>query len=709
MSGLLNRSPWHLRAGALLAALLLVAGIGRWAPGLIETIENHAGDFTWRLGSSREPERRIVLVDIDEASLDRVGPWPWPRQTLARLSERLHAAGAAVQVYDVLFDAEREGDADLAEAFGRVPAVLGQVFSLDEATTPQVGRVAGPLASSGCPPFAPASHGHVANSSSVLPPRPVVGHLTPRVQADGVVRAVPAVICHEGRAYPSLALAALWRASQPAAGAAAAVDWTWQHSAAGTAQAGWLSPQAWLSSSALPGIQVPVDGRGDIRVPFRLDRRAFISLPAHAVLDGSADLSALRGTIALVGATAFGIGDVTATPLSSIAAGVEVHAQALAGLLDNRIPAAPRGAAALQALAGAAIAGGLFALAVRKRGAPVKRLPIAGALLALGCYAGAALAQLQADLWLPWLLPSAFALLASTTLATAEHAITRAQRERLSAHLGAYLPAPVAERLAVTDPSGSLQVDQRSVTVLVADIRNFSAFAAHRPPQETAALLHAFYCIAVDVVEQNRGVVENVVGDSIMAVWNAYSPCANHPTQALTAAKELVRATRRLLAHPAELPRDHSVQPLALGVGLESGTAVVGSFGPARRRAHVALGEPVSVASRLQQMTQDLSMPVLIGPQLARLLPGEASEALGEYLLEGMSRQYTLFAPSDWADLVPPDQLWAASSGSASSSVDDADGWLAAAASARPTGLSHTTGNATGNATGYAPGSQRNV
>jgi adenylate cyclase len=380
---------------------------------------------------------------------------------------------------------------------------------------------------------------------------------------------------------------------------------------------------------------------------------------AADVLNGTAEAKLLDGTVALIGATAFGIGDTVATPHAAVAAGLEVHAQAIVGLLDHRLPHTPHRAAWLQILAGAAVAALLLMLVMRQRAVPAKRLPIAGVVLALSCYVASALALWRADLWLPWSSVALFAVLGSMILASVEHALMRAQRERLSAHLGAYLPAPVARQLMVMDPSGSVQVEQREVSVLVADIRNFSAFAAHQPAEETAAMLHAFCCIAVDVVEQHGGVVENVVGDSILAVWNAYSDRPDHPQQALHAAQELLRATRTLLA-PTQPPHDDSpVQPLALGVGLESGQALVGSFGPTRRRAHAALGEPVSVASRLQQMTVDLSMPILMGPQLAGRLPQGSTESLGDYLLEGLSRQYTLHAPTAWAELVPTEPLWA--------------------------------------------------
>ena len=653
--------PWRLRAAALGLAAAVVGLVQAFAPQVLHTVEEVSGDAAWRLAASDVPERRVVVVDIDEASLDRHGAWPWPRPTLAALSQRLQDAGVAVQAIDLVLDATRPGDEELQELWRRSPVVLGQIFSLDPQTTPQVGHVVGAVgaapgataspSAAACPPFAPLSRGFIGNAGTLIFANAVAGHLTPGVHADGVVRELPALICHEGRAYPSLALAALWRAAQPD-GSTAPPDWTWRSGD------GLLEPAHLITSPSLPGIRVPVDAAGNLRVPFRVARTALTSVSAHQVLAGEAPPAILAGTVAMVGATAFGIGDVAATPLAAVAAGVEVHAQLLSGLLDHRVPYTPRHAAIGQGLAMLLIAGGLWLVAVRQRGAPAKRLPIAGAALAALCAAAAYGALTEADQWWPWAGPALYALLAASALATAEHALARAQRERLSAHLGAYLPAPVARRLMASEPSGQLQVQRRPVSVLVADIRNFSAFAQHRPPEETAALLHAFYCVAVDVVEQHGGVVEHITGDSVLAVWNAYADCPEHAQRALQAAKALLRETRSLLARRPDPAHGHLVQPLALGIGLESGLAVVGSFGPARRRSHAALGEPVSVASRLQQMTQDLSMPLLIGPQMARQLPQHSTEPLGDFLLEGLDSPYTLYGAADSADLVPPEDLW---------------------------------------------------
>jgi adenylate cyclase len=661
MSTILRDFPWRVRAAMLVLAAAVVGAVGALAPQVFAIPEQLAGDFSWKLAAASRAERRVVVVDIDEASLRDIGPWPWPRATVAQLSDRLAQAGALVQAYDINFSDARQDDHELRRAWTRQPIVAAQIFSLEATATPQVGVVAGAVATAGCPAFAPRSHGSYGTADEILLANPALGHITPRLERDGVVRKLPALVCHEGRAYPSLALSALWRAAQGTVPGAANVapDWEW-HTASGFRLASALESPAWLTSRSLPSLRVPLDEEGNLRVPYRVDRKALASVSAADVLRGQGDRSVLSGAIVLIGATAFGIGDTVATPQAAVASGVEVHAQVLAGLLDNHIPltpiAAPLGQVAVMGL----IAMCLLLLVKPHRGGAARRLPITGVLLAVSCWLLAALGLVAADLWLPWAAAAMFAVLASAALATAEHAMSRAQRERLSAHLGAYLPAPVAERLAGSDPTGSILVEQRDVSVLVADIRNFSAFAAHRPAQETAALLHAFCCLTVDVVEQHGGLVENVVGDSVMAVWNAYSECADHPRQAMTAAQELLRVTRSLLERGVPNVENSPIQPLALGVGVESGSAIVGSFGPTRRRAHAALGEPVSVAARIQKMTLDLSMPILAGPEMASRLPAQSTELLGEYLLEGLSKHYTLYAPAAWAELVPTDSTWMA-------------------------------------------------
>lgn len=632
---ILAASPWRLRAAAVLLAALCVLALAGLAPGLPRNVEERAGDLLWRVSPAYAPaaeeERRFVVVDIDEASLAKLGPWPWPRERLAELSRGLAALGAGLQVYDVVLPEARPGDAALAAEFARHPVVLAQVFALDPNTPVAVGAPAGALKADapGCRAPLPQATGYIANTPALASVSGLaVGHITPRIARDGAVRHLPALICFEGRAYPALGLAALLRA------ASAESAWTL---AAGD---GWLDPAWRLTHPALPGIAVPLDANGDVRLSYRLPRRAFNSVSAAAVLAGEAPAELFRGAWVLIGATAFGIGDAVPTPHGAVIGGVEVHAQFISALLDGRLPRTPRAAPVLLLLLGLAGAAVLL-LGVCWRRLPALGLPLAGVLLAAALFALQADLLLRSQVWLGWAEPAAFLVLAGVLLAAGEHARARFERGRLYDNLASYLPAPVAAEIAFHEPSGAIEARRREITVLFADIRNFSAYCEGRPPEEAAALLHAFFTAATRIVEAHGGLVQEFIGDAVMAVWNAPHDCPDHTARALAAARELQVEAGQLFSRPPP----PGLEPLALGIGIETGAALVGSIGPARRRTHTALGDTVTIAARLQALTADLAQPILVGEGAAAHLPQDAVVSLGSFLLEGLRISRVVYSP----------------------------------------------------------------
>lgn len=650
---ILAASPWGLRSAALVLAGVFVLAVNALAPGLSRNVEERAGDMLWRLGAgssgsnpaasrnaggasatAEAQESRVIVVDIDEASLAKLGPWPWPRERLAELSQRLAALGAGTQVYDIVLPESRPGDTVLAAEFARHPdqVVLGQIFSLDPAAPAAAGQLQGALKTGApaCGPPLPQATGFIGNTPALASVNGIAaGHVTPRIAPDGAVRHLPALICYQGRAYPALGLAALLRA------AGAEPSW------ALAPGSGWLEPDWRLTHPALPGIAVPLDDNGDVRLSYQLPRRAFISVPAADVLSGAAPADLFRGAWVLVGATAFGIGDAVPTPHGGAVGGIEVHAQFISALLDSRLPHTPRMAPVLLFMLGLVGAAALL-LATRAAKLPVLGLPVAGVLLAGALFALVAYLLLGRHLWLGWASPAAFYVLGGVLLAATEHARARFQRERLYDNLASYLPAPVAAEIAFREPSGAIEAQRREITVMFADIRNFSAYCEGRPPEEAAALLHAFFTTATRIVEAHGGLVEEFTGDEVMVVWNAPQDCADHTARALAAAQELQTQADQLFIRPPP----PGLEPLALGIGIETGNALVGFFGPARRRTHAALGETVTIASRLQGLTADLAQPILIGDGAAAHLPADAVTSLGSFLLEGLRRSHLVYAPA---------------------------------------------------------------
>jgi adenylate cyclase len=242
-------------------------------------------------------------------------------------------------------------------------------------------------------------------------------------------------------------------------------------------------------------------------------------------------------------------------------------------------------------------------------------------------------------LWLEWLPPALYLLLFAFSLGMIEYALDRIQRDRLLTHLTSYLPGPVAAALANQDPSDAIDATRRSITVLYADIRNFSAYCETRPPEESTAVLHAFFSLIARLVEQHGGLVESFQGDAALAVWGSGTSPPN-PDKALACALALFKESRQIF--PSTVPE--GLIPLELGIGLETGVATVGSFGLARRRTHLAIGHPVTTAARLQEMTAELAHPILVGEGLAASLGSHQLVSMGNFLLDGLQTPVHIYA-----------------------------------------------------------------
>lgn len=590
----------------------------------LEMMEERAGDIVWRLSDSSQRERRIVIVDIDEKSLQQVGPWPWRRDQLADLIEGLNHYEPALRMMDIVVPDEKVGDDRLAAALARSgPIVWSQLFSLDPAVTITNGALGKPLPIKACPSFAPVAHGYIGNSPSLAL---AAGHITPWLDADGAIRRVPALVCYQGAVYPSLPLAG-WmlitnsELSIQATGLMRDPDWT-------------------LSFPGFPGVTVPLDAQGRQRVSYRIPRDGFLAVSAVAVMQRKLDPELLRGAWVLVGATAFGVSDAVPTPQGGAVGGVEVHAQILSALLDQRSPYTPRGAPAI--VMGMAVLAMLLLLltAAVNRKKALFSLPLL-ALLLIGMefvlHAGLLLGQ---ALWVGWLQPAMFTLLTAIALATAELVRFKFERERIYANLSSYLSEPVARAVSFKPATPEIEASLREATVLVADLRNFATYCSAHTPMESAQVLHGLFANATRIVEDSGGVVLQMSGNGLLAAWNALQPCGDHSQRAVEAATQIFTECG------AVLPRDHSdAHPmLGLGVGVETGEILVGSFGASHRRTHTILGEAVTAATALERMTEEMAYPVLLGPAIAARVTDPRQRELGTFLLDGVHVPRQIFA-----------------------------------------------------------------
>lgn len=622
--------PWQGRLLMLALAGVITLLLQALMPAPFRALEEQVGSMGWRLSPATQAEERFNIIAIDEKSLQEVGPWPWPRETMARLSTRLREAGVQMQIYDIAFPEQREGDEAFVAALLQGKAVISQVPDLQNFQ--QVIRsgeldhaVAGVACNNTDNSVVRASNfvGNASVFSDIAK-----GHIAPWIDSDGAVRRLPSYVCVDDDAYPALAISALMLAAN-----ADRNPLTVRRGAT------IMGPAQRLTVDAYPGLSIPLDDASNLRVSFKNSPDVYRAFSAADILAGRVDTALLDNTWALVGYTAFGLLDIVPTPYSGASPGVELQARILGSVLDGNVPYTPRAAPILLLLLSAAFAAALWLLATRREKVASYSLALSALLMPAAALLLHAQLLTAANLWVGWLSPSLFAFIGSSLMLLHELAQVKLQRSRVLGNLSSYLPAEVAAEIAYSLPNSSINAHRKNVTLLSADLRNFSAYGESRPPEESAALLHFFFVKTTEIIEKNRGHVHEFKGDSLLAKWDGSDAAAAFA--ALQAAQEMQRIMVEVLPqHPPA-----GLEPLALGIGIEQGPVLIGSIGPAHRRSHTLLGETVTITLRIQEMTDDLAQPILLGECAARQLAEHGLISQGSYLLDGLRNPHILYAP----------------------------------------------------------------
>ena len=630
--------PRLSRALTLAVAGLFAVFFIKLTSSWLSPLEERIGALGWTLFSKQEREERITLVVIDEPSLAQVGPWPWPRSTMAKLVSAINDAGAQLQIHDIIYPEPRQGD-DLfvASLLSSSGALIAQAPALNaNEGMPAVGALSHGLANMQCDGTAL----NLATTAAFIAPaanfdKIPKGHNSALIENDGGVRKSPVLVCVGDTVYPSLSLAAFMQLGDFSEWAVTVEE-----------NAGLLQPHFSLSVDGYPGLLIPVDQTGAMRIDFQYSPEAFRAVSAVDLITGDYDPRLFENSWVIVGGTAFGMADIVPTPYSGAAFGIELQARMLANILDMDVPYTPQGAAVLQLIVACMFAILLYSVSSSGNKVVVQSLPLLALLLPALAVGAHAVTLAATSMWVGWSFAAAYGLFASGAILLVELARARFERGRVYQNLSSYLPPLVAKEIALSLPSSSVDAKRKNVTLLHADIRNFSAFGEARPPEEIAAILHFFTMRVNEIVESAGGRIAEVRGDSVLVMWEDAS--LDEARQALWAAKKLQSSIPDRLLPEGGLA---GLEPLALGIGIEQGPVMVGSIGPAHRRSFTVLGDTVSTTLRIQEMTAELAQPILLGSSVAKQLTGLGLKAQGSYLLPGLKIPHTLFAPAPTAEI----------------------------------------------------------
>jgi len=564
-------------------------------------------------------ESPVVVIDIGRGALEAIGPWPWPRDRLAELIEKIAEARPAALAVNIVLSAREPADDRLAQAIARVPTVLAML--LDPAPNSE---------SEMTYPTPVATQGEVAvpdllQMPGVVPPAPA---FAANAKGLGVI-SLPAA---EGQPVRSVYLLAVGAKSLFAG---FAVE-TLRADEGGSTLIASAPPQVLrIGSHAVP---LPADGTMRLHFTTKTSREAR-TVPAELVLKGGASAPDLAGKIVMLGASAPEAGGLRLTPVDPFMPSVEIEAEAVEQMLSGHIPTRPPAMDWMEAAVGGLI--GLLGIFAFIRLSPGRAAVTVLALCALWAATAIAISTRLLVLTDP-LIPVLIAAIAFQGAALTQFARTYRQRLAIERRFAMHLTPEMVRRIVENPSEIRFAGETRMITALMTDIEGFTALTERVGAEATISILDRYIDAVAGIVISHGGMVDKIVGDGLHAFFNAPLDLPDHAERAVACALAIVKASEALRREPG-------LATIGLGrtrIGIETGPAVLGDVGRGARRDYTAYGSAVNLASRLEGANKRLGTTVLIGPGTAKALDGRiALRSLGWIAISGLDDEIEVFEP----------------------------------------------------------------
>lgn len=630
----------------LVAALTILRGTD---PPLLRLVREATFDLYQRSSPRIFENMPVRVVDIDEASLRHFGQWPWPRDRLAALVDKLSEMGASAIAFDVLFaEPDRlsprsvvrdvagidpsivrqlpDNDEIFARTIAGKPIVLGFGISNEGGYLP--GVKAG-IAFTGEDPMGAPPH-----IKAATPLRPEleasaagIGHisLNPGSRSN-VVRTVPLFLSDGTQLYPNLALEAL-RIAQGAS--------TYLLIAAPDA------PNI-ITSVKIGDFVVPTTAAGELWLYVSPDTaKRYISaseilIPGEATAETKA---AIEGSIVFVGISASALQDIRTTALGENVPGVSLHAQAVEQILSGHFLARPDWANGVEILSIAIMGTLLVVLTIFV--SPVIAL-VTGLLLTGFVLVASWLAFSLAGLLFDPLAPVAAGSITHFAVTAFRFLVTDRERRAIRKAFGQYLSPSLLYRIEHTRNALRLGGDDRELTVMFVDVRNFTEISESLSPTAVVGFLNTLLDALSRHVIAHEGTLDKYIGDSIMAFWNAPLDVDDHRRKAVRAALSM----RDTMAHlnATDAFGFGPEQKVGIGIGIHTGIACVGNMGAETRFNYSAVGDAVNIASRIESSCKAVSFDILVSESTATALSDYALLEAGGLVLRGKRARTNVYA-----------------------------------------------------------------
>jgi len=652
----------RVAAGLAIVLVFLVHEAEWYQLRFLQQLELWAYDARLRVFMPNTLDPRIVILDIDEKSLNAEGRWPWSRNKLATMvSQLFEKYKVKVVGFDVAFaepdpssglasldriakgelanDSEYQAwlqksresldyDKLFAEQIGKYPVVLG--FFLG-GKTDKAGTLPLPTFQEkalGGPNWEfmhNLATGYSGNIEILQKQAAAAGHLYPSLDFDGVTRRVP-VFMKYGEGYYEALSFAMTRTLLGNVPAKINV------------RPPTVKNLATIPSVDIGNLHIPLDERMSALVPYRGATGVFRYISATDAIRGTLPVDELRDKIVIVGTSAQGLLDLRSTPVREDFPGVEVHANLISGFLDQKIMHKPDLVLAISVLT-ILIIGVPFAVLLPRLSALVSTASVATVFVIVACinlYAWKAqeyVLNIAAPL-------SLLVMLYLLNMAWGFFMETRSKR-LITGLFGTYVPKELVAQMSKNPEEYSMRGESRDMSVLFSDVRDFTSISEGLTAENLKDLMNTYLTAMTEVIQDKRGTIDKYIGDLVMAFWGAPLPDKDHAAHAVESALAMQKRIRSL--DDDFIKRGWPV--LNAGVGLNCGEMSVGDMGSKFRRAYTVMGDAVNIASRLEGLTKEYGVGILVTENIVNAAQGFVYREVDLCAVKGRTAGIPIFEP----------------------------------------------------------------
>jgi len=577
-------------------------------------MENKSRDMFFTFRDTIEPKNKIIIVDIDEKSLEHFGQYPWERTVLASVIEKLTDAGAGIIGLDIMFPEEDktsphkfaeklnlDGDnyENYDEIFGSVvaktPTVLGYTFNLNtkEFILKDVPEIPATFIENGLTEdndYMITSKDIILNIPDIQDSSYSSGFFNNTPDQSGIIRSVPLVMKYDDEVFTSLAFEMVRLAT------------------------GGENVSIEYNSNGISGISygekfIPTDRYGRILLNYRGAGKTFKYISALDIYNGDYNKSDVENALILIGTSASGLLDIRATPLDSVYPGVEIHATVIDNILTGDFLFKPSWIEGLDVFM---IFGIVFVITILFNILSANFVLILLPLIITGLFYGIYNTIFGDGLMLNTLFPFIALILTTIILMIFNLLFEQNQKKLIKGKFASKVSPAVMEDL-INNPDSNVMVGHnREITVMFSDVRNFTNISESMPDAKTLIeFLNEYMDPMTEIIMKHEGTVDKFIGDAIMAYWNAPVDVKNHVDKAVVATMEQLHAcdwiNAKIKADPrfvntVKMAKDMGKEPIEIGIGLNTGDAVVGEMGSSGRSDYTAIGDPINLGARLESL-----------------------------------------------------------------------------------------------------------